>query len=468
MIRDYRHDRTTRRAPFRRIENGASQEVQRLFERVAPTIERVTPSTMQTSSAFTRDAAQLRTVMENVSQHLSNATRITCSAQETMPDQLANARVGEIPAIKDLEKKSVPMVTVLRPEEHSSFKESHRHNIQTREKNLKNAQFGENTVNEECLPGSSSQSFSRYDPVSTAGPDTVPPVRKPKLIEPEPIPYTPRRVPDKQRIRILTLGSAVAAGTLIAVGLYAGGGDLLSRFFSNNNEGITTENPATITERPKPPASRNRLEQPLPTNIEGGSTILRSIGVAQQEDASVDMQKTSVLQAQQPSVSIGGKETTIPSKQTTTAPKVETEIKAPRIKTITPSPERPNAPITRKFDEQAIPNESKQSTSAEPFRHVGKMRTTVSGIKEEAKEKPVSQTSTSYTVQVRATSDETEANLIAKKLKRRGMGDVMIVTSQKNGKQLYKVQYGSYKSSVDAQSAATASGYEGSWVVKQP
>lgn len=71
-------------------------------------------------------------------------------------------------------------------------------------------------------------------------------------------------------------------------------------------------------------------------------------------------------------------------------------------------------------------------------------------------------------VQVRATSDEAEANTVARRLKSKGASGVAIVQTKKaDGTTLYRVRYSGTGSSGDAQAAAARAGYKNVWVVQQ-
>jgi septal ring-binding cell division protein DamX len=74
---------------------------------------------------------------------------------------------------------------------------------------------------------------------------------------------------------------------------------------------------------------------------------------------------------------------------------------------------------------------------------------------------------TIYNVQVRATTDQAEADLVVKRLKRKGFGNVTILQSEKNGAPFFRIRFGSFTSKEEATAAAGSSGYSGTWVVRQ-
>ncbi|MEP7220805.1 MAG: hypothetical protein ABI876_17905, partial [Bacteroidota bacterium] len=67
----------------------------------------------------------------------------------------------------------------------------------------------------------------------------------------EPMAYSSPVVSARSRGRRWAIALTVVLGTGLGVGLYAGGGDLISSIFANRNEGVATDNPSAVTERPQ-------------------------------------------------------------------------------------------------------------------------------------------------------------------------------------------------------------------------
>jgi hypothetical protein len=278
-----------------------------------------------------------------------------------------------------------------------------------------------------------------------------------RTVEPEEIYREPRRQ-RRPRGRSLVGAITVFAGTAIGIGLYAGGGDILSRFFSNKNEGVTMENPAAVTERPQtivppPPASE------MPSAGSAGSTESASAIAADPALSGPSTASTAAEVAVDKPVAekpVNDKpvaENPAIAKPKSAAPSAPAEKQSTMVNNLgTTSPAKaaakpatkPVAATTAKPAKPATdPAKSKPATAAKPT------------------------TPATYVVQVRATPDEAEANRIARKLRAKGVKDVKVDLMQKNGTAVYRVRYGTFASTAEAKSSAGSSGVGDAWVVKK-
>jgi hypothetical protein len=278
--------------------------------------------------------------------------------------------------------------------------------------------------------------------------------RAARTVEPEEIYREPRRQ-RRPRGRSLVGAITVFAGTAIGIGLYAGGGDILSRFFSNKNEGVTMENPAAVTERPQtivppPPASEMPSAEPAGTTEPasaiaddpalGGPSTATSVpgGVAEKPVAENPVSDKPV--AENPAV----------AKPKPAATSAQAEKQSTMVNNLgtTPTAKAAVKPATKPV---AVTTAKPAKPTADP-----------------AKSKPAKPaTPSTYVVQVRATPDEAEANRIARKLRAKGMKDVKVDLTQKNGTAVYRVRYGTFASTAEAKSSAGSSGVGDAWVVKK-
>lgn len=302
---------------------------------------------------------------------------------------------------------------------------------QERERNRSNAMRGHYPVeppNEESGRGASSEQGRKG-------------YGEPRSIGPEPARY---RAPAARqgRGRGVLMAVTMLAGTAIGIGLYAGGGDLLSEMFANKNEGVTFDNPSAVTERPQPPA---------PVPVEQNIPLADSAASSAPAVAAIDTTpvETHAPAGVKPSTPINNKSTVVDNMGISAKRKVDAPDKAP-TPAVTPVAAR----------------STKIADAAKPVKNVGEKNKELA--KATAKVKETSTAAGNYIVQVRATSDEAEANRIARKLRSKGMKDVTVVLSEKNGVAQYRVRHrGSYGSASEAQAAVQRAGFSDPWVIKQ-
>ncbi|HVZ40207.1 MAG TPA: SPOR domain-containing protein [Candidatus Kapabacteria bacterium] len=311
-----------------------------------------------------------------------------------------------------------------------------------------------------------------------------------------------------RRIRRPVLATtAVLAGTAIGVALYAGGGGLISSIFSRHQpSAVSDPNPSAVTERPVPP--------PAPAaSREDSLAVADSHSPAPNEAASPSVQatvpepvpNTPHVAATGSAPSAAHAQSAAPSRPEGTGPAAVHSAAgaqaAPPGHGIASSQPKPPAagPHTAGTMNQAAGN-GVRHTAASPQ---GAHHLTVNDVPEEESSprtegaahpaaaghaavppsaahasqqpknaagstSPKGDAAARYLVQVRATPDEAEAKLIAKRLKSRGASGVAIVkTPQKNGTMMYRVRYSATGTSTNASSAAARAGYRDVWVVKQ-
>ena len=294
-----------------------------------------------------------------------------------------------------------------------------------------------------------------------------------RTVEPEDIYYThtPPRRPRRPRGRSLMGAMTVFAGTAIGLGLYAGGGDMLSRFFSNKNEGVAIGNPAAVTERPEamvpPPAASS-----MPSAESGSTTGGTPNGSAANDPTlapapSVPAPSSAVSAvADKPAVDKPVEARPVVDKPIAESPAAAkpAQSKAPTDKSSTMVNNLGTTSSVKPIAKPAVKPTSKGVADAAAAKPAKPAKPTDDAAKSKAATKPANAT---YTVQVRATTDEAEANRIARKLRAKGVKDVKVDLSQKNGVATYRVRYGAFSSSTEAKSSAGRAGVGDAWVVKK-
>ncbi|MEO5928810.1 MAG: SPOR domain-containing protein [Candidatus Kapaibacterium sp.] len=260
----------------------------------------------------------------------------------------------------------------------------------------------------------------------------------------EPMAYSSPVVSARPRGRMWAIALTVVLGTGLGVGLYAGGGDLISSIFANRNEGVATDNPSAVTERPQaaqppPQQALAPAASAVPSQMAG-----ETVGSAEAVQGTTAPPATTDVPPQQ---ATGGATTADHNDITTGSRPAAEPHDLAAANDIRPG----NEPKPAKNQEE----KKKKPAESEAAREKGSEKDLV---------KP---SPSKFMVQVRATPDEAEANLLAKKLRSKGMGAISVVKSEKDGTKLYRVRFGSFASQSEAQSAATRAGYASVWVIKQ-
>jgi hypothetical protein len=310
--------------------------------------------------------------------------------------------------------------------------------------------------------------YTRFDPPASTQADEAPRL----VIQPE-ISYTPKALTVVRRWNRIPVLICTVVGVLIAIGLYAGGGDILGKIFSNQNEGITPVNPAAITERPRPIVEagmpQTAISQPdnsvtsgqAMTSTAGDAALPGAIETASQAPVIAESNRNTTAEPrdQYLSTSAGDNNEISPTG-------VQRTVPTQAVTTIATRPDKPveKVPVEKIAAEKKI-KEARETAPKQPvIEKRAKNLEDVAPQKVKAKEVAGN---TIYNIQVRATTDQSEANLIARRLKRKGFGNVTIVQSEKNGAPFFKVRFGSFSSKDEAKQAANGSGYTGTWVLKQ-
>lgn len=304
---------------------------------------------------------------------------------------------------------------------------------------------------------------------------------------------------------------AVLAGTAIGVGLYAGGGDLISDIFSRHEEMMTTDpNPSAVTERPIP------VEQPTVAAQMSDSVVVSDVEhptagsqmtTGQAATSVADGRSTSgspVVSPVAPVPHAVGRSTP-PAAMRRTGGTVSGVVRPPNEGTRDAAndgshaefPAKPAQPSgSSNTEETGRANRSAQpdriSGGSGPARPIAAGRTAGAGSNGTAASgsspagagttsgravpRPAAGASTQaggkgagkFVVQVRATPDQAEANLVVKRLKSKGAKGVELVrTPQKDGTVMYRIRYSATGTAASAQEAATRAGYKKVWVVQK-
>lgn len=259
--------------------------------------------------------------------------------------------------------------------------------------------------------------------------------------------------------RAILMGATVLVGTTIGIGLYAGGGDLLSELFSNNNEGVAVQSPSAVTERPAVPPPPVESGPATTSGEEGGSVPNAALLTDSLPRTATSAPPTSAESDARP----------IDGAQRTNS-RVEPSRTEP---TVIDAEKRSRGVQTERVARRDTAAASRTASAAKPS-GAAKPVAALEGKRKADEKKGADKTKTPeskvnrYLVQVRATPDEAEAKLIAKRLRSKGASNVAIVPSKaKDGSTLYRVRYNTTGTVSEAQAAATRAGYGKVWVVKQ-
>ncbi|MBS1913123.1 MAG: SPOR domain-containing protein [Bacteroidetes bacterium] len=309
-----------------------------------------------------------------------------------------------------------------------------------------------------------------------------------------------------RRIRRPVLATtAVLAGTAIGVALYAGGGGFISSIFSRHQQSAMSDpNPSAVTERPAPPPApaashedsltvagvrsptpndaaspdvQATYPEPVPTTPHAAATGSAPSAVHVQgaqaprpDGAGPAVHNAAGAQIAPPGHGVGSSQPKPPAAGAHMAgPTNQAAGNGVRHAAASPQgahhlmvndvPDEDSSPRTEGTAHPAAGHAAAPPSAA----HASQQPKNVAGGAS-----PKSDATAKYLVQVRATPDEAEAKLIAKRLKSRGATGVAVVkTPQKNGTMVYRVRYSTTGTSANASSAATRAGYRDVWVVKQ-
>lgn len=248
-----------------------------------------------------------------------------------------------------------------------------------------------------------------------------------------------------------TAALTVVVGTAVGIALYAGGSGYLSDIFSNRNEGVEmTVSPSAVTERPQ-------------TTVPDPQAALPSAGMA--ADSGGAGNPDSALAARYDRYVVEDRMDA--AEEENRAPKPASQ-KSPTASNLTEKPEaRAEAPAKKSPENPRTP--AVTAGDAAKAKADAQNKEKLAAKKEaDAQKKETSAASTGkYIVQVRATSDESEANLIAKKLRKKGISNVQIVRSEKNGAPFFRIRFTAAGTGSEAQAKAKNAGFSDAWVVQQ-
>lgn len=244
----------------------------------------------------------------------------------------------------------------------------------------------------------------------------------------------------------------ILAGTTIGIALYAGGGGLLSGIFSNRNEGVQPLSPSAVTERPLPAESAAAVIPGNPAPVAAATDVTSEQGVPSAAAASAS-----------DAAATGATESTAPQRQPAAVP-------TDRVPPATPAAQVPPLAKPRSADvaetaQRTATTEASAKTTAAADKKSGEAKAASRPATEERT--AAAPAATEYVVQVRATSDEAEANLIARRLRRKGVTNVQIVRSEKGGAPFFRIRFTASGTAGEVRAKAQSAGYSDVWIVKQ-
>ncbi len=252
-----------------------------------------------------------------------------------------------------------------------------------------------------------------------------------------------------------TAALTVVLGTAVGIALYAGGSGYLSDFFSNRNEGVDrTVSPSAVTERPQTalPDTRSALPSAGMAADSGGGNLDSALAARYDRYAVED--RMDIAEGENPA----------PKPAPAKSPAASNLPEKPAAKAETPAKKSP--------ENSRTPAAAVTAGDAAKAKADAKKEEKLAAKKEEKgadaqKKEQASASAGKYIVQVRATSDESEANLIARKLRKKGISNVQIVRSEKNGAPFFRIRFTAAGTGSDAQAKAKNAGFSDAWVVQQ-
>lgn len=253
-----------------------------------------------------------------------------------------------------------------------------------------------------------------------------------------PLPERPRRL-----ARGIALGITVAVGLVIALGAYAGGGELISSLIDRDSQPRAPrpsayEIPPVIVDSILSAADSAAQAEQLATFGElANDTIRRAPFGSGRRAALAPVTRPKIGDTLRPNLAA-----TRTVRAGASAPAKAASPVPPAASTASkPSPTPPAPPAARG---ESARGTSRPGSATQPPKTAG-----------------------SFRVQVRATPDRSEADRLASRLRSRGARNVTVTTSTKEGKTLYRVRYGAFASADDARGAARRDGHADAWVVPQ-
>lgn len=245
-----------------------------------------------------------------------------------------------------------------------------------------------------------------------------------------------------------TAALTMVVGTAVGIALYAGGSGYLSDFFSNRNEGVEmTISPSAVTERPQ-------------ATVPDAGSVLSSAGMAADSGGAGNLD--SALAARYDRYAVEDRVDAAEGENPAAKP---APAKIPTASNLTEKPAA-KAEVPAKKSPENARTPASAVTAGDAAKAKADAKKEEKGTDAQKKE-PAAASTGKYTVQVRATSDESEANLIAKKLRKKGISNVQIVRSEKNGAPFFRIRFTAAGTGSEAQAKAKNAGFSDAWVVQQ-
>lgn len=297
-------------------------------------------------------------------------------------------------------------------------------------------------------------SDARQDDTPTIDPKKVLPlnVNPPAYATPS---YAPSDYTPKRRHSGLITVVAIGAGLVVGIGVWVGVGDDLAALFTSPAPQPPVDNPTLITETP---AS-------LTSSTQGDSLLLSSSLVPSGSDDPSDLQTGSTTTSQVPSEAHR-----VVVHESTRDHRADLPEQEPRREAAaTPREKSVSIPRPAEVTANAAAGKSELSrVDREESQETPTVRPAVTPSPETERSPSTLAGGARYTVQVRSTTDRREAEGIAQRLRSKGVRNVRVETLRKEGVEMYRVRYGQYASTREAQSEAGKLGQSNIWIVRQP
>ena len=275
-------------------------------------------------------------------------------------------------------------------------------------------------------------------------------------------------VPPRRLARAIAVGVTATAGLVIALGAYAGGGELVSSIIDGDDR------PVAAT-----PASGAGL---APVIIDSALSSADSIADAEQRATFGELPNDTIRRAPfgsgrivslpgarrprvgdslQPQGHADGATATGTETPNTAASVTNTTATPP--KPTPPAPKATSATTTSAMKTTPTPSATASKASPSSTKPAASSRETAPATRDG---QAASRTA-AYLVQIRATPDRGEADRLASRLRSRGASNVTVTPATKDGATVYRVRYGSFPSADAARTAARRDGHAGAWIVKR-
>jgi cell division septation protein DedD len=246
----------------------------------------------------------------------------------------------------------------------------------------------------------------------------------------------------KGRLGPVAVTFILMTGIVGALALYAGGIDSIAGLFASQ-QSQSQEDLTRITARP---------ETETESDLDGGPTPSETFAEEEEAPSSAAPDDGSQEAADGTTVETDGTERVAEEENDGAGPEADRKSNAL-------DKESRTAPAS---SSRASSKPSRQTPTAQSENERTVQNTSI----ESARSEVAARNASTYTVQVGATTDKSEAERVAADARARGGSGVRLIETTKNGKPLYRIRFGSFSSEEEAIATARSIGFSDVWVVE--